>query len=367
MEVMQEADAPGRERERLYKEGLNERETSQKEQKKEALKRPTEMVRYCPVKTSNNVMYRRMQNATVPTADGGLYYYHLYTFASELLSIVKASGSFQEKRDMMLQSFHNEKNGVDYSNKDSVNGIMPVHYILVATGTSTSLRKFVNPSNIGDGLATRLSVFVMPTGNFKMRPLTKKPKSMAAANEMKKWSRRMDGLHGEVKGLEKLVAHVYKMVAARMEEAANEGDEATLTMLKRMQDKVMAICIPQVVSTQKSWEEFQQTMTVKITKQHLEFATLMFEILFACEETLFGLMWQDYFDNEERDTQTRAVYDKTSDYFESLPQEFTTKNVMDIWGYSSNTTASARITTLIKSGAVKKISHGHFQKLRTAI
>ena len=367
MEVMQEADAPGREQERLYKEGLNERETSQKEQKKDALKRPTEMVRYCPVKTSNNVMYRRMQNATVPTAEGGLYYYHLYTFASELLSIVKASGSFQEKRDMMLQSFHNEKNGVDYSNKDSVNGIMPVHYILVATGTSTSLKKFVNLSNIGDGLATRLSVFVMPTGNFKMRPLTKKPKSMAAANEMKKWSRRMDGLHGEIKGLEKLVAHVYKMVAARMEEAANEGDEATLTMLKRMQDKVMAICIPQVVSTQKSWEDFQQTMTVKITKQHLEFATLMFEILFACEETLFGLMWQDYFDNEERDTQTRAVYDKTNEYFESLPQEFTTKNVMDIWGYSSNTTASARINTLIKSGAVKKISHGHFQKLRTAI
>ena len=367
MEVMQEADAPGREQERLYKEGLNERETSQKEQKKDALKRPTEMVRYCPVKTSNNVMYRRMQNATVPTAEGGLYYYHLYTFASELLSIVKASGSFQEKRDMMLQSFHNEKNGVDYSNKDSVNGIMPVHYILVATGTSTSLKKFVNLSNIGDGLATRLSVFVMPTGNFKMRPLTKKPKSMAAANEMKKWSRRMDGLHGEIKGLEKLVAHVYKMVAARMEEAANEGDEATLTMLKRMQDKVMAICIPQVVSTQKSWEDFQQTMTVKITKQHLEFATLMFEILFACEETLFGLMWQDSFDNEERDTQTRAVYDKTSDYFELLPQEFTTKNVMDIWGYSSNTTASARIATLVKSGAVKKISHGHFQKLRTAI
>ena len=244
---------------------------------------------------------------------------------------------------------------------------MPVHYILVATGTSTSLKKFVNPSNIGDGLATRLSVFVMPTGNFKMRPLTKKPKSMEAANEMKKWSRRMDGLHGEIKGLEKLVAHVYKMVAARMEEAANEGDEATLTMLKRMQDKVMAICIPQVVSTQKSWDDFQQTMTVKVTKQHLEFATLMFEILFACEETLFGLMWQDYFDDEERDTQTRAVYDKTSDYFESLPQEFTTKNVMDIWGYSSNTTASARISTLIKSGAVKKISHGHFQKLRTAI
>ena len=363
MEVLREADAEGRELERQYKEGLNERETSQKEQKKEALKRPTAIVRDCPVKTSNNVMYRRMQNATVPTPEGALYYYHLYTFAAELLSIVKASGSFQEKRDVMLHSFHNEMNGVDYSNKDSVNGLFPVFYNMVATGTSTSLKKFINPSNIGDGLATRLSVFVMPTGNFKMRPMSKKPKSMQAANEMKMWARRFDSLQGEIKGLDKLVAHVYNMVALRAEEASNAGDEVTLTMMKRMQDKVMALCIPQVISTQKSWDEFQQTMTVKITRQHLDFATLMFEVLYACEEALFGLMWQDYFDNEQRDEQPRIMYDKTNDYFQQLAQEFTTNDVKTIWGYTSNATASGRIRKLIEAGVVKKLRQGHFQKL----
>ena len=364
MEVLREADAEGRELERQYKEGLNERETSQKEQKKEALKRPTAVVRDCPVKTSNNVMYRRMQNATVPTAEGALYYYHLYTFAAELLSIVKASGSFQEKRDVMLHSFHNEMNGVDYSNKDSVNGLFPVFYNMVATGTSTSLKKFINPSNIGDGLATRLSVFVMPTGNFKMRPMSKKPKSMKEANEMKMWARRFDSLQGEIKGLDKLVAHVYNMVALRAEEASNEGDEVTLTMMKRMQDKVMAICIPQVISTQKSWDEFQRTMTVKITRQHLEFATLMFEVLYACEEALFGLMWQDYFDNEHRDEQPRIMYDKTNEYFQQLSQEFTTNDVKTVWGYTSNATASERIRKLIEAGVVKKLRQGHFQKLK---
>ena len=367
MEVLREADAEGREMERQYKEGLNERETSQKEQKKEALKRPTAIVRDCPVKTSNNVMYRRMQNATVTTADGALYYYHLYTFAAELLSIVKASGSFQEKRDVMLHSFHNEMNGVDYSNKDSVNGLMPVHYNMVATGTSTSLRKFINPGNIGDGLATRFTVFVMPTGNFKMRPLNKKPKNMQAANEMKMWARRFDSLQGEIKGLDKLVAHVYNLVALRAEEASSDGDEATLTMMKRMQDKVMALCLPQVISTQKSWDEFQQTMTVKVTRQHLDFATLMFEVIFACEEALFGLMWQDYFDNEYRDDQPRIVYDKTNDYYQQLSQEFTTQDVMSTWGYTSTATASARIKGFIDSGTVRKLSKGHFQKLATAV
>ena len=367
MDVLREADAEGRDLERQYKEGLNERETSQKEQKKEALKRPSAIVRDCPVKTSNNVMYRRMQNATVTAADGAIYYYHLYTFAAELLSIVKASGSFQEKRDIMLHSFHNEMNGVDYSNKDSVNGLMPVHYNMVATGTSTSLRKFINPGNIGDGLATRLTVFVMPTGNFKMRPLSKKPKSMEAANEMKMWARRLDSLQGEIKGLDRLVAHVYNLIALRAEEASSEGDEATLTMMKRMQDKVMAICIPQVISTQKSWDDFQKSMTVKITRQHLEFATLMFEVIFACEESLFGLMWQDYYDNEYRDDQPRSVYDKTNDYYQQLSQEFTTQDVMTTWGYTSTATASARIKCFIDSGAVRKLSKGHFQKLAIAV
>lgn len=367
MDVMQEADAPGRELERKYKDGLNERETSQKEQEKDALKRPNAMVRYCPVKTSNNVFYRRQLNATVTMEDGSLYYYHLYTFTSELLSFVKAAGSFQEKRDLMLQSFHNENNGVDYSNKDSVNGIIPVFFNVVATGTSTALKKFVNPGNIGDGLATRISMFVMPTGNFKMRPLCRKTKSMEAANQMKAWSRKLDALHGEIKGLGKLVAHVYHMIAVRVEEAVNENDQATLTMLQRMQDKVMAVCIPHVISTQKSWEEFQQTMTVKITRQHLEFATLMFEVLFACEDQMFGQMWQDYHDNEEHDTEPRITYDKTNDYFQQLSAEFTTKDVMNIWGYSSNATASARIKGLIDAGVVKKLRQGHFQKLATAI
>ena len=366
MEVMQEADAPGREQERLYKEGLNERETSQKEQAKDALKRPCAMVRCCPVKTSNNVFYRRQQNAKVTLEDGSDYYYHLYTFASELLSIVKAAGNFQEKRDMMLQSFHNEKNGVDYNNKESVNGIFAVFYNMVATGTTTALKKFVNSQNIGDGLATRLSLFVMPTGHFKMRPLCKKAKSMEAANEMMKWGRKLDALKGEIKGLDKLVAHVYGLVAARAEEAANENDQATLTMMMRMQDKVMALCIPQVISTQKSWEEFQKTMTVKVTRQHLEFATLMFEVLYACEEYLFGQMWQDFYDNEERDNQPRIMYDKTNEYFESLPSEFTTQNVMEIWGYTSNATASSRIKEFIDSGKVKKLYRGHFQKLSNA-
>lgn len=367
MEVMRQEDAPGRAAERHYKEALKERGTSTKEQKKEALKRPEAVVRYCPVKTSNNVLYRRMQNAKETLSDGSEYYYHLYTFASELLSIVNCSGSFQEKRDIMLQSFHNERNGVDYANGDSINDTMPMTYNVVATGTMTALKKFVNPQNIGDGMSTRISFFVMPGGHFKMRPFSKQAKDLSAVNEMKMWSCRMNSLRGEIKGLDKLTRHVHAIVGARGEEADMMGDKPTAKMCARMQDKVMAICIPQVISTQKSWENFERTMTVKIEKHHLDFASFVFEVLLSCEDYLFGQMWQDYFDNEERDCQVRKVYDKTAEFFSLLPENFTTADVMNTWGYSSNTTASERCKQLCLSGQARQIKRGQFVKLVTAI
>jgi predicted HTH transcriptional regulator len=92
----------------------------------------------------------------------------------------------------------------------------------------------------------------------------------------------------------------------------------------------------------------------------------MFEVLYACEEALFGLMWQDYFDNEQRDEQPRITYDKTNEYFQQLSQEFTTNDVKTVWGYTSNATASERIRKLIEAGVVKKLRQGHFQKLKSA-
>ncbi len=367
MEIMRKADEPGRAAERQYKEAIKERGTSAKEQKKEALKKPETIVRYCPVKTSNNILYHRLQNAVINMPDGSPYYLHLYTFASELLSVVKCSGSFQEKRDFYLHSFHNERNGVDYANGDSVNDTMPVHYNLVATGTKTALNKFVNATNIGDGLSTRITCFVMPEIGFKMRPLAKKAKDMTAANEMKKWARRFDELQGEIKGLENLRKHVYTIVAAKAEEADNEGDDVTRIMCMRMQDKVMALCMPLVLSTQDSWDEVKASMTVKVTKQHLQFASLMFDVLLGCEDLLFGQLWQDYFDNEQRDSQVRRSYDKTTEYFSQLSTEFTTQDVMRIWGYSSNSTASERCKQLMQNGKIKKLKHGHYAKLVTAI
>ena len=142
MLTMRESDKPARDAEKAYKKERNARNTSSKAQKGEALQEPGGIIRYNVVKVSNNRFYKHAENNKEIGYDGQEWFLHQYMFSTELLSLVNAKGGFQEKRDIMLQSFHNERNGVDYANSDSVNGSMPMMFSGVFTCTRTSLQQF---------------------------------------------------------------------------------------------------------------------------------------------------------------------------------------------------------------------------------
>ena len=299
--------------------------------------------------------------------DGQQWFLHQYMFSTELLSLINAKGGFQEKRDIMLQAFHNERNGVDYANGDSVNDSMPMMFSGVFTCTRTSLQLFINARNIGDGLSTRMTSWVMPEEDYHTDEYRATRRDNTPAHQMEEWGARFDALKCEIKGIEKLVKHVYDLCAALGEEARINEDKVLNLERKRLQDKVMAVCIPQVISTQPSWEEFVKTGVCQIEDHHLAFAELMCEIINKCEDALFGQLLQDMYDNEARDTQLRRVYDKTAKFYSMLPEEFTTQDVMRVFGYSSNTTASRKCKLLISQNVIEKSQHGKYRKLAKAI
>ena len=161
--------------------------------------------------------------------------------------------------------------------------------------------------------------------------------------------------------------HVYDLCAALGEEARINEDKVLNLERKRLQDKVMAVCIPQVISTQPSWEEFVKTGEAKIEQHHLDFADLMCEIINKCEDALFGQLLQDMFENDARDTQLRRVYDKTAKFYAQLPDEFTTQDVMRICGYTKNDSASRKTKEWVRANVVEKLQKGVFRKLAKAI
>jgi len=106
---------------------------------------------------------------------------------------------------------------------------------------------------------------------------------------------------------------------------------------------------------------------VTIEQHHLDFADLMCEIINKCEDALFGQLLQDMFDNEARDTQLRRVYDKTAKFYAMLPEEFTTQDVLKVFGYTKTAAASRKCDDLIKNHVCEKIQKGRFRKLAKAI
>lgn len=367
MLTMRESDKPARDAEKAYKKERNARNTSSKAQKGEALQEPGGIIRYNVVKVSNNRFYKHAENNVDIGYDGQQWFLHQYMFSTELLSLVNAKGGFQEKRDIMLQSFHNERNGVDYANSDSVNGSMPMMFSGVFTCTRTSLQQFINARNIGDGMSTRMTPWVMPEEDFHTDAYRPTRRDDTYANQMEEWGARFDALKCEIRGIEPLVKHVYDLCAALAEEARINEDKVLNLERKRLQDKVMAVCIPQVISTQPSWEEFARTGEAKIEQHHLDFADLMCEIINKCEDALFGQLLQDMFDNEARDTQLRRVYDKTAKFYAMLPEEFTTQDVMRIWGYKSNVNASQRVQKFVTTHVVEMIERGKYRKLSKTV
>jgi len=367
MLTMRESDKPARDAEKAFKKEKNARNTSSKAQKGEALQEPGGIIRYNVVKVSNNRFYKHAENNTETGYNGEQWYLHQYMFSTELLSLVNAKGGFQEKRDIMLQAFHNERNGVDYANSDSVNASLPMMFSGVFTCTRTSLQQFINARNIGDGMSTRMTPWIMPEEDYHTNAYRAKKRELGPAREMEKWGAKFDALKCEIRGIEPLVRHVYDLCAALGEEARINEDKVLNLERKRLQDKIMAVCIPQVISTQPSWDEFVKTGEAKIEQYHLDFADLMCEIINKCEDALFGQLLQDMFDNETRDTQLRRVYDKTAKFYAMLPDEFTTQDVMRVWGYSSNSLASRRVAELEKNRVIEKVKHGCYKKLIRAV
>ena len=367
MLTMRESDKPARQAEKAYKKEKNARNTSSKAQKGEALQEPGGIIRYNVVKVSNNRFYKHAENNKETGYDGQQWFLHQYMFSTELLSLINAKGGFQEKRDIMLQAFHNERNGVDYANSDSVNDSMPMMFSGVFTCTRTSLQQFINARNIGDGLSTRMTSWVMPEEDYHTDEYRKDRRDTTPARQMEEWGTRFDALKCEIKGIERLVKHVYDLCAALGEEARINEDKVLNLERKRLQDKVMAVCIPQVISTQPSWEEFVKTGECKIEEHHLAFADLMCEIINKCEDALFGQLLQDMYDNEARDTQLRRVYDKTAKFYSQLPDEFTTQDVMRVFGYTRIDTASKKTKEWGQKNIIDKLHKGVFRKLAKAI
>ena len=344
-----------------YKKEVKLREWSSKEQKKDGLKQPDVIIRIHGAR--NGVFIEDMNNA-VETIDGEPMHLHMLTFDSELDSSTTAQkgGQWIDKSTMELKAFHNEEDSQQYKNVNSVNGPFNVYWNFVYTGTPLSLNRKVTERNFGSGLATRLAVIPMPPSGFKMMELKRNSTINHAANEeLKTWAFRLDGVRGELP-LWPLVEHVWEWTNEHMQVAAFNDDKADEMLLKRVAYYGIGIAAPFIVM--RHWEEWQQKKTFDIDDTDRELSTLAMDIQYATQWKFFGEMAKNYFENmKTKELSNRRRPSKYDYCYLQLPDEFTTDDVVRIYGIDNNN-AACTCNRLKKNGYIENIKKGQFKKLK---
>ncbi len=360
MAAMKSADEPARQAEEAYKKEAKARTTSTKEQKKAALERPEGMIRYLPSRTSNHVFYRRQINA-MEVVNGDLLPLHLYTFDSELDSSLTAQsgGSWIGKHDVELKAFHNEESGVDYANGDSVNGVIPIFWNQVITGTPISLSKKVTLRNVNDGLCTRIAIFRMVSSQFQMMPKGEQRVNHEQDVRLKQWGFQFEQMRGEL-SIGKLVDHVYTLCEQTAAEAALANDTVLDYLRKRAVFYATWFTIPRIYGRQ--WENYRKTGKVTVNKGDLQFATLIYDAVLYFQDYFFGQMLEDSWENATKDFVPRRRRDGTVELYEMLPDQFKAEDMMRAGSFSTNKTASNLAARWVSDGLVRRVRQGVYQK-----
>ena len=340
-------DAINRYREEMKTKGAN----------KEKPKKPKVVVRIHPSRTSNAQFIQDMVNA-VEDVDGVPMQLHMLTFDTELdntLSVQKG-GSWIDKQNLELKAFHNEEDGQAYSNMDSIMQDFNVTWNYVYTGTPIALKKKVNESNFGSGLATRLTCIPLPSTHYEMMNLDEDTDD-ESDNRLAEWAKKLDKTKGEL-SIKRIVRTMYDWTARRMADAADNDSKADEMLLKRCAYHGINYSAPFIVM--RHWGELHQEGEYWCGEFETDeiddkLAELIVNIQFACQRHYFGPLAEKYFDDKMRDAcSNRRHSQKTIEGYNRLPEEFSAADVIRCFNLKGNDAARMRIKRMQKDGAIVK-------------
>ena len=317
---------------------------------KEKPQKPKALFRVHPARTSNAQFIQDMVNA-VEVVDGEEMQLHMLTFDTELDNTltVQKGGSWIDKQSLELKAFHNEEDGQAYSNLDSVVQNFFVTWNYIYTGTPIALKKKVNESNFGSGLATRLTCIPLPSTNFEMME-RERSVDFESDGRLKEWAFKLDRVKG-ILSLDKIVDELYDWTARRMMDAKENNSMADEMLLKRCAYHGLNFAAPFIVM--RHWSQIHQEGNYwcgefETDDVDWKLAELLVNIQYACQRHYFGAMAEKYFDDQKRDVSANSRrQQKTIEAFNRLPEEFTADDIMRCFGLEGESSARGRARTLI--------------------
>lgn len=316
-------------------------------------------------RASNTEFIRSMINYKM-MVDGEEMNCHLITVDSEKDNSINMSksGGWQNRDIMVLKSFHNEFDSQHYSNNQSVSGRFRIFWNQVETCTPPTLKRLVNERNFNSGLDTRMATIPMGKPDFDMMPLESEDDMfLEKANEtLKQWAYKLDQRRGELP-LWPLVEHVHQWCDERRAIAEfNDKDQADWLLIKRVPYYGINVSAPYI--DMRHWEERVNTGTYVIDDIDRRLCDLVLDIQYRTQLHWYYDLHRLYYDNQLRDAaQQRRRSNKFIECFRQLPEEFSTEQFAQIFGYANNRAGQKTLQRLEADKAIERSMRGHYKKL----
>ena len=316
-------------------------------------------------RASNTEFIRSMINCKT-MVDGEEMNLHLITVDSEKDNSINMSksGGWQNRDIMVLKSFHNEFDSQHYSNNQSVSGRFRIFWNQIETCTPPTLKRLVNERNFNSGFDTRCATIPMGKPDFDMMPLESENDTfLEKANEtLKQWAYKLDQRSGELP-LWALVEHVHKWCDERRAIAEfNDKDQADWLLIKRVPYYGINVSAPYI--DMRHWEEREKAGTYQIDDTDKRLCSLVLDIQYRTQHYWYYDLHRLYYDNQLRDAanQKRRT-NKFLECFRLLPEEFTTEQFAQVFGYANNRAGQKTLQRLEDDKAIKRSMRGHYKKL----
>lgn len=316
-------------------------------------------------RASNTEFIRSMINYKM-MVDGEEMNCHLITVDSEKDNSINMSksGGWQNRDIMVLKSFHNEFDSQHYSNNQSVSGRFRIFWNQVETCTPPTLKRLVNERNFNSGLDTRMATIPMGKPDFDMMPLESEDDMfLEKANEtLKQWAYKLDQRRGELP-LWPLVEHVHQWCDERRAIAEfNDKDQADWLLIKRVPYYGINVSAPYI--DMRHWEERENTGTYVIDDIDRRLCDLVLDIQYRTQLHWYYDLHRLYYDNQLRDAaQQRRRSTKFIECFRQLPEEFSTEQFAQVFGYANNRAGQKTLQRLEADKAIERSMRGHYKKL----
>ena len=272
------------------------------------------------------------------------------------------SGGWQNRDIMVLKSFHTEFDSQHYQNKQSVSGRFRVVWVQVESCTPPTLKRLVNERNVNSGLDTRMGTIPMGKPDFDMMPLDSNEDSLLAYNEtLRQWAYRLDQRRGELP-IWPLVEHVHEWCDERRAIAEFNNDQADWLLIKRVPYYGINVSAPYI--DMRHWEEREKTGTYVIDDTDRALCDLVLDIQYRTQHFWYYELHRMYYDNQLKEAaQQRRRTNRFVECFRQLPQEFTTEQFAQTFGYANNRAGQKTLQRLEEDKAIQHIMRGHYRKL----